>query len=88
EDLPKTFKLYVEKIRETLLSFKSQMDDCYNSCLTGFQDQVKQFEKELPCILQLAADCLFKEHEQKLSHSIGQIQHLFTEQLQYWEKTK
>ncbi|NWS74040.1 CC180 protein, partial [Crotophaga sulcirostris] len=88
KDLPETFERCAEVFEQSLLSYKSQTDDYYNSCLMEFQDQVKLFEKELPYVSRLAVDSLFKEHKQKLSYSTGQIRHLFNEQLEVWEKLK
>ncbi|XP_075375912.1 coiled-coil domain-containing protein 180 [Mycteria americana] len=88
EDLPKTFEHCAEVLKQNLLSYQSQTDDYYNSCLIEFQDQLKLFEKELPYVSQLAVDSLLKEHEQKLSYSTGQIRHLFNKQLEDWENAK
>ncbi|KFP59219.1 Coiled-coil domain-containing protein 180 [Cathartes aura] len=88
EDLPETFEHCAEVLRQNLLSYQSQADDYYNSCLIEFQDQLKLFDKELPYVSQLAVDSLFKEHEQKLSYSTGQIRHLFNKQLEDWENVK
>ncbi|NWS55552.1 CC180 protein, partial [Chunga burmeisteri] len=88
EDLPETFECCAEVLRQNLLSYQSQTDDYYNSCLIEFQDQLKLFEKELPYVSQLAVDGLLKEHEQKLSYSTGQIRHLFNKQLEDWENVK
>ncbi|NXW16713.1 CC180 protein, partial [Circaetus pectoralis] len=88
EDLPETFEHCAEVLRQNLLSYQRQTDDYYNSCLTEFQDQLKLFEKELPYVSQLVVDGLLKEHEQKLSYSTGQIQHLFNKQLEDWENEK
>lgn len=35
EDLPETFERFAEVIKQTLLSYQSQIDDYYNSCLKG-----------------------------------------------------
>ncbi|KAM6372173.1 coiled-coil domain-containing protein 180 [Pluvialis apricaria] len=88
EDLPETFEQCAEVLKQNLLSYQSQTDDYYNSCLIEFQDQLKLFEKELPYVSQLAVDSLLKEHEQKLSYSTGQIRHLFNKQLEDWENAK
>ncbi|XP_035411134.1 coiled-coil domain-containing protein 180 [Cygnus atratus] len=88
EDLPETFERCAEMFRQKLLSYQSQTDDYYNSCLKEFQDQLKLFEEELPYVSQLAVDSLLKEHEQKLSNSTGNIQHLFNKQLEEWECMK
>ncbi|NXO51099.1 CC180 protein, partial [Aramus guarauna] len=88
EDLPETFEHCAEVLKQNLLSYQSQTDEYYNSCLTEFQDQLKLFEKELPYISQVAVDSLLKEHEQKLSCSTGQIRHLFNKQLEDWENMK
>ncbi|XP_054705093.1 coiled-coil domain-containing protein 180 isoform X3 [Grus americana] len=88
EDVPETFEHCAEVLKQNLLSYQSQTDEYYNSCLTEFQDQLKLFEKELPYISQVAVDSLLKEHEQKLSCSIGQIRHLFNKQLEDWENMK
>ncbi|XP_072739470.1 coiled-coil domain-containing protein 180 [Ciconia boyciana] len=88
EDLPKTFEHCAEVLKQNLLSYQSQTDDYYNSCLIEFQDQLKLFEKELPYVSQLAVDSLLKEHEQKLSYSTGQIRHVFNKQLEDWENAK
>ncbi|XP_055575760.1 coiled-coil domain-containing protein 180 [Falco cherrug] len=88
EDLPETFEQYAEVLKQNLLSLQRQTDDYYNSCLKEFQDQLKLFEKQLPSVSQLAVDGLFKKHEQELSYSTGQIQHIFNKQLQDWENMK
>ncbi|KAF1676721.1 CC180 protein, partial [Pygoscelis papua] len=88
EDLPETFEHCAEVLKQKLLSYQSQTDDYYNSCVTEFQDQLKLFEKELPYVSRLAVDSLLKEHEQKLSYSTGQIRHLFNKQLEDWESVK
>ncbi|NXV36517.1 CC180 protein, partial [Rissa tridactyla] len=88
EDLPETFDHCAEVFKQNLLSYQSQTDDYYNSCFIEFQDQLKMFEKELPYVSQLAIDSLLKEHEQKLSYSTGQIQHLFSKQLEGWENVR
>ncbi|NXT17243.1 CC180 protein, partial [Syrrhaptes paradoxus] len=88
EDLPETFEHCVELLQQKLLSYRSQTDDYHNSCLMEFQDQLKLFEKELPCVSQLAVESLLKEHEQKLSCSIAQIRHLFRKQTEDWESRK
>ncbi|NWH50328.1 CC180 protein, partial [Fregata magnificens] len=88
EDLPETFEHCAEVLKQKLLSYQSQTDVYYNSCLIEFQDQLKLFEKELPYVSQLAVDSLLKEHEQKLSYSTGQIRHLFNKQLEDWESVK
>ncbi|NXL01839.1 CC180 protein, partial [Mesembrinibis cayennensis] len=87
-DLPETFERCAEMFKENLLSYQSQTDVYYNSCLTEFQDQLKLFEKELPYVSQLAFDSLLKEHEQKLSYSTGQIRQVFSKQLEDWESAK
>lgn len=60
------------------------------SCLfqKEFQDQLKLFEEKLSDVSLLAVDSLFKEHEQKLSYSTGQIRLLFNKQLEDWEHLK
>ncbi|KFV55435.1 Coiled-coil domain-containing protein 180 [Tyto alba] len=88
EDLPETFEHCAEVLRQNLLSYQSQADDYYNSCLIEFQDQLRLFEKELPYVSQLAIDGLLKEHVQKLSYSTGQIRYLFNKQLEEWENVK
>ncbi|KAM6296933.1 coiled-coil domain-containing protein 180 [Aegotheles albertisi] len=88
EELPETFENCAELLKQNLLSYQRQADDYYNSCLIEFQDQLKLFEEELPYVSQLAADSLLKEHEQKLSYSVGQIRHLFNKQLEDWESVK
>ncbi|NXN95832.1 CC180 protein, partial [Rhinopomastus cyanomelas] len=88
EDLPKTFAHCGEMLKEALLLHKSQTDDYHNSYLTEFQDQLKLCEKELHYLSRLAVERLFEEHEQKLSHSTGQIRHLFSKQLEDWENAK
>ncbi|NXE46361.1 CC180 protein, partial [Casuarius casuarius] len=88
EDLPETFEDCAERLRQKLLSYRSQTDDYYNSCLIEFRDQLKLFEEELPYVSQLAVDSLLKEHEQKLSCSTDQIRHLFNKQLEDWESIK
>eukprot|EP00075_Anas_platyrhynchos_P037280 XP_027326533.1 coiled-coil domain-containing protein 180 isoform X2 [Anas platyrhynchos] len=88
EDIPETFEHCVEMFRQNLLSYQSQTDDYYNSCLKEFQDQLKLFEEELPYVSQLAVDSLLKEHEQKFSNSTGNIRHLFNKQLEDWESMK
>ncbi|NWX17371.1 CC180 protein, partial [Aegotheles bennettii] len=88
EELPETFENCAELLKQNLLAYQRQADDYYNSCLIEFQDQLKLFEEELPYVSQLAADSLLKEHEQKLSYSVGQIQHLFNKQLEDWESVK
>ncbi|KFQ52355.1 Coiled-coil domain-containing protein 180 [Nestor notabilis] len=85
EDLPETFEHCAEVLRQNLLSYHSQTDDYYNSCLIEFQDQLKSFEKELSYVSLLAVQSLFKEHEQKLHYSTGQIRLLFSKQLEEWE---
>ncbi|NXF29897.1 CC180 protein, partial [Nyctibius bracteatus] len=88
EGLPETFEHCAEMLKQKLFSHQSQMDDHYNSYLREFQDQLKLFEKKLPCVSQLAVHSLFKEHEEKLSYSTGQIRHLFNKQLEDWERAK
>ncbi|NXW86216.1 CC180 protein, partial [Alopecoenas beccarii] len=88
EDLPETFERCAEMLSQNLLSYQSQADDYYNSCLLAFQDQLTLFEKELPYVSQLAADTLLREHEQKLSSSTAQIRHLFNKQMEEWENVK
>ncbi|NWQ92501.1 CC180 protein, partial [Burhinus bistriatus] len=88
EDLPETFEHCAEVLKQNLLSYQSQTDDYYSSCLIEFQDQLKLFEKEYRYVSQLAVDSLLKEHEQKLSYSTGQIRHLFNKQLEDWENVK
>ncbi|NXG24925.1 CC180 protein, partial [Grallaria varia] len=88
EDLPETFEHWAEMLRKRLLSYKTQADDYYNVCLREFRDQLKCFEEELSSVSQLAVDSLLKEHEQKLSSSTAQIQHLFNRQLAEWEDVK
>ncbi|NXK48820.1 CC180 protein, partial [Chauna torquata] len=88
EDLPETFEHCAEVLRQNLLSYRSQADDYYNSCLEEFQDQLKLFEEELPYVSHLAVDSLLKEHEQKLSYSTGNTRHLFSKQLEDWESVK
>ncbi|NXW62393.1 CC180 protein, partial [Eurystomus gularis] len=88
EGLPETFEHFAEMVRKNLLSYQSQTDDYYNSCLTEFWDQLKLFEKEIPYVSRLAVDSLLKEHEQKLNCSTGQIWHLFNKQLEDWENVK
>ncbi|NXM05172.1 CC180 protein, partial [Tyrannus savana] len=88
KDLPETFEDWAEMLNQKLLSYKRQADDYYNFCLREFQDQLKWFEEEVSSVSQLAVDSLLKEHEQKLSSSTGQIQHLFNRQLEEWEKVK
>ncbi|NWX06555.1 CC180 protein, partial [Caloenas nicobarica] len=88
EDLPETFERCAEMLRQNLLSYQSQADDYYNSCLLAFQGQLTFFEKELPYVSQLAADILLREHEQKLSSSTAQIRHLFNKQMEEWENVK
>ncbi|XP_065552171.1 coiled-coil domain-containing protein 180 isoform X2 [Lathamus discolor] len=88
EGLPETFEHCAEVLRQNLLSYQSQTDDYYNSCLIEFQDQLKLFEKELSYVSLLAVHSLFKEHEQKLSYSTGQVRLLFSKQLEDWENLK
>ncbi|KFQ83319.1 Coiled-coil domain-containing protein 180, partial [Phaethon lepturus] len=88
EDLPKTFEHCAEMLKQKLLSYQSQTNVYYNSCLIEFQDQLKLFEKEIPYVSQLAVYSLLKEHEQKLSYSTGQIRRLFNKQLEDWESVK
>ncbi|NXX20777.1 CC180 protein, partial [Podargus strigoides] len=88
EDLPVTFEHCADMFKEKLLSYKSQTDDCYNSHLIEFQDQLKLFEQALPYVTQLTTESLLKEHEQELDYSIGQIRHLFNKQLEDWESVK
>ncbi|NWU65055.1 CC180 protein, partial [Pterocles burchelli] len=88
EDLPETFDRCAELLQEKLLSYQRQTDDYYNSCLMEFQDQLQLFEKELPCVSQLAVESLLEEHEQKLSSSTAQIQHFFSIQTEDWESRK
>ncbi|NXU58752.1 CC180 protein, partial [Turnix velox] len=88
EDLPETFEHCAEMLKQNLLSYQSQTDDYYNSCLLEFQDQLRMFEKKLSYASQLAIDSLLKEHEQKLSHSTEQIWHLFHKQQEDWENMK
>ncbi|NXX77240.1 CC180 protein, partial [Urocolius indicus] len=88
ENMPATFEHCAEVLRQNLLSYQSQTDEYYNSCLIEFQDQLKLFEKELPYVSHLAVDSLFKEHEQKLSYSTDQIRHLFNKQMEDWENVK
>ncbi|POI28911.1 hypothetical protein CIB84_007338, partial [Bambusicola thoracicus] len=88
EDLPETFERCAEVIRQNLLSYQSQIDDYYNSCLKEFWDQLKAFEEELPNVSQLAVDGLLKEHEQKLSSATSNIQHSFDQQLEGWRSVK
>ncbi|XP_025905435.1 coiled-coil domain-containing protein 180 [Nothoprocta perdicaria] len=88
EDLPETFEHCAERLRQKLVSYQSQTEDYYNSCLIEFRDQLKLFEEHLPYVSQLAVNSLLKEHEQKLSCSIDQIRHLFNKQLENWESIK
>ncbi|XP_064325227.1 coiled-coil domain-containing protein 180 isoform X2 [Phalacrocorax carbo] len=88
EGLPETFAHCAEVLKQNLLSYQSQTEVYYNSCLTEFQDQLKLFEKELPYVSQLAVDSLLKEHEEQLSYATGQIRHLFNKQLEDWENVK
>ncbi|NWX86882.1 CC180 protein, partial [Nothoprocta pentlandii] len=88
EDLPETFEHCAERLRQKLVSYQSQTEDYYNSCLVEFRDQLKLFEEQLPYVSQLAVNSLLKEHEQKLSRSIDQIRHLFNKQLENWESIK
>ncbi|XP_021269512.1 coiled-coil domain-containing protein 180 isoform X2 [Numida meleagris] len=88
EDLPETFERCAEVLRQNLLSYQSQIDDYYNSCLKEFWDQLKLFEEELPYVSQLAVDALLKEHEQKLSCATSNIQHSFNQQLEDWRSAK
>ncbi|NWX48052.1 CC180 protein, partial [Steatornis caripensis] len=88
EDLPETFERCARMLKQNLLSYQSQADNYYNSCLTEFRDQLKLFEKELPYVSWLAVESLLKEHEQKLSYSTDQIRHLFNKQLEDWESVK
>ncbi|KFW02965.1 Coiled-coil domain-containing protein 180, partial [Eurypyga helias] len=88
EDMPETFERCAEVLKQNLLSYQSQTDVYYNSCLIEFQDQLKLFEKELAKVSQLAAESLLKEHEQKLSYCTAQIRHLFSQQLEDWEREK
>ncbi|XP_027560307.1 coiled-coil domain-containing protein 180 isoform X3 [Neopelma chrysocephalum] len=88
KDLPQTFERWAEKLRQKLLSYKRQADDYYNFCLREFRDQLKWSEEELSSVSQLAVESLLREHEQKLSSSTGQIQHLFNRQLEEWEDMK
>ncbi|XP_065593266.1 coiled-coil domain-containing protein 180 [Cyrtonyx montezumae] len=88
EDLPETFEHCAEELRQNLLSYQSQTDDYYNSCLKEFWDQLKLFEEELPYVSQLAIDDLLKEHEQKLSCDTSNIQHSFNQQLEEWRRMK
>ncbi|XP_015734549.1 coiled-coil domain-containing protein 180 isoform X3 [Coturnix japonica] len=88
EGLPKTFECCAEILGQNLLSYRSQTDEYYNSCLKEFWDQLKSFEEELPYISQLAADGLLKEHEQKLSYATSNIQHSFDQQLEDWRDVK
>ncbi|XP_040542014.1 coiled-coil domain-containing protein 180 isoform X4 [Gallus gallus] len=88
EDLPETFERCAEVIRQNLLSYQSQIDAYYNSCLKEFWDQLKSFEEELPYVSQLAVDGLLKEHEQKLSCATSNIQHSFHQQLEDWRSVK
>ncbi|NWR63544.1 CC180 protein, partial [Bucorvus abyssinicus] len=88
EDLPETFECCAEMLKQNLLSYQNQTDDYYNSCLIEFQEQLKLFEKELPCITRLAVHSLLQEHEEKLSCSTGRIWDLFNKQLEDWENAK
>ncbi|OXB69073.1 hypothetical protein ASZ78_009549 [Callipepla squamata] len=88
EDLPETFECCAQVLRQNLLSYQSQIDDYYNSCLKEFWDQLKLFEEELPYVSQLAIDGLLKEHEQKLSYDTSNIQHSFNQQLEEWRRVK
>ncbi|NWI99326.1 CC180 protein, partial [Crypturellus undulatus] len=88
EDLPETFDLCAERLKQKLLSYQSQTEAYYNSCLIEFRDQLKLFEEQLPYVSQLAVDSLLKEHEQKLRCSIDQIRQLFNKQLENWESMK
>ncbi|NXC45726.1 CC180 protein, partial [Penelope pileata] len=88
EDLPETFDHCAGVLRQSLLSYQSQTEDYYNFHLKEFWDQLKLFEEELPYVSQLAVDSLFKEHEQKLSYSTGNIRHPFNKQLEDWESVK
>ncbi|NXE09417.1 CC180 protein, partial [Lophotis ruficrista] len=88
EDLPETFEDCAELFGQKLLSYQSQTDDYYNSCLIEFQKQLKLFEKEFPYVSQLAVEGLLKEHKQKLSYSTGQIWQRFKKQLKDWENVK
>ncbi|NXG60008.1 CC180 protein, partial [Hemiprocne comata] len=88
EDLPETFEDCAELLKQTLLSYQSQTDEYYSSCLMEFQDQLKLFEKELPSVSQLAFEGLLEEHQEKLSSSTAQIRHRFNKQLEGWESVK
>ncbi|XP_072208823.1 coiled-coil domain-containing protein 180 [Excalfactoria chinensis] len=88
EDLPETFERCAEVFRRNLLSYQSQTDEYYNSCLKEFWDQLKSFEEELPYVSQLAADGLLKEHKQKLICATSNIQHSFNQQLEDWRDVK
>ncbi|NXJ16398.1 CC180 protein, partial [Odontophorus gujanensis] len=88
EDLPETFERCAEVLRQNLLSYQSQTDDYYNSCLKEFWDQLKLFEEDLSYVSQLAIDGLLKEHEQKLSYDTSNIQHSFNQQLEEWRRVK
>ncbi|KAM6132723.1 LOW QUALITY PROTEIN: coiled-coil domain-containing protein 180-like [Pterocles gutturalis] len=88
EGLPETFERCAEVLQQKLLSYQSQTDNYYNSCLMEFQDQLKLFEKELPRVSQLAVESLLKEHEQKLSYSTAQIWHHFNKQTEVWESRR
>ncbi|KFQ31268.1 Coiled-coil domain-containing protein 180, partial [Merops nubicus] len=88
EDLPETIEHLAAVLKQNLLSYQSQTDNYYNSCLTEFQEQLKLFEKELPYVSQLTVEGLLKEHEQKLIDSTGQVWHLFNKQLEGWENMK
>ncbi|NXD74885.1 CC180 protein, partial [Halcyon senegalensis] len=88
EDVPETFESFAQMLKQNLLSYRSQTDNYYNSCLIEFQDQLKVLQKELPYVSQMAVDLLLKEHEQKLSYSIAEIRHFFNKQLEDWENMK
>ncbi|NXL95943.1 CC180 protein, partial [Alectura lathami] len=88
EDLPETFERCAEMLRQSLLSYQSQTEDYYDSCLKEFWDQLKLFEEELAYVSQLAVGSILEEHEQKLSYSTGNIWHLFKKQMEDWESLK
>ena len=85
-----TLAVYIHLVRVVFFPCNEYFHVTQTPCLfqKEFQDQLKLFEKELPHVSRLAVDSLLKEHEQKLSYSTAQIQHLFNRQLEDWENVK
>ncbi|NXY85643.1 CC180 protein, partial [Alcedo cyanopectus] len=88
EDVPETFEAFAKILKRSLLSYQNQADVYYRACLTEFQEQLKQFQKELPHVTHLAVNCLLNEHQQKLLCSTTKILQNFKTQMKVWEDMK